>query len=132
MFIVRKLTKAASCCPQVTLLEQKIEESNESIINLTYGYPDGLALNWMRQSFDNISTGRFDSLSSPSRSVKQRYYPMLGFGAIERAKCFCQAFDEVRQFLRPRARMTEIVSLGERRKRFLTRMNELQESLQAA
>ena len=29
------------------------------------------------------------------RGVKQRYYPMLGFGAFESAKRFCQAFDEV-------------------------------------
>lgn len=47
------------------------------------------------------------------RGVKQRYYPTLRFGAFESAKWFCQAFDEVKNFLRPRARMTEFVSLSE-------------------
>jgi transposase-like protein len=41
------------------------------------------------------------------RGIKQRDYPVLGFGAIESAKRFCQAFDEVKQFLRPRASMAE-------------------------
>ncbi|MEP0914842.1 IS6 family transposase [Leptolyngbya sp. GB1-A1] len=65
------------------------------------------------------------------RGIKQRYYPMLGFGAIESAKRFCQAFDEVKQFLRPRARMTELVSLSEQREQFIKRVNEFQELSQA-
>lgn len=65
------------------------------------------------------------------RGIKQRYYPMLGFGAIESAKRFCQAFDEVQQFLRPRARMTELVSLSKQREQFAERVNELQKLFQA-
>jgi transposase-like protein len=65
------------------------------------------------------------------RGIKQRYYPMLGFGAIESAKQFCQAFDEVKQFLRPRTRMTELVSLSKQRKHFIERVNELQKLFQA-
>ena len=59
------------------------------------------------------------------RGIKQRYYPALGFGAFESAKRFCQVFDEVKQFLRPRAKMGEFVSLLERRERLLTGMDEL-------
>jgi transposase-like protein len=66
------------------------------------------------------------------RGIKQRYYPTLGFGAFESAQRFCQAFDEVGQFLRPRARMAEFVSLLDRRERFLTRVDELQQIFQAA
>jgi hypothetical protein len=55
---------------------------------------------------------------------------MLGFGALESAKLFCQAFDEVRQFLRPRAKMTELVSLLKQREQFVKRVNELQELFQ--
>jgi putative transposase len=51
--------------------------------------------------------------------IKQGYYPMLGFGAIESAKRFCQAFDVVRQFLRPRVRMTELVSQSKKREQFV-------------
>ena len=36
------------------------------------------------------------------RGIKQRYYPTLGFGAVESAQRFCQAFEEVHQFFRPR------------------------------
>jgi len=66
------------------------------------------------------------------REIKQRYYPTLGFDAFESAKRFCQANDEIRQFLRPRVKMAEFVSLSERRERFLTRVDKLQEVFQAA
>uniref|UniRef100_UPI00187EB20D DDE-type integrase/transposase/recombinase n=1 Tax=Oculatella sp. LEGE 06141 TaxID=1828648 RepID=UPI00187EB20D len=65
------------------------------------------------------------------RGIKQRYYPMLGFGALESAKRFCQAFDGVRQFLRPRARMAALVSLSKQRAHFIERVNELQDLFQA-
>ncbi|MBD3886045.1 IS6 family transposase [Phormidium tenue FACHB-886] len=65
------------------------------------------------------------------QAIKQRYYPMLGFGAIESTKRFCQALDEVQQFLRPRARITELVSLLKQRECFIERVHELQEPFQA-
>jgi transposase-like protein len=67
-----------------------------------------------------------NSIEPSHREVKQRYYSMLGFGAIESAKRFCQVFDEVKQFLRPRARMTELVSLSRQREGFIERVHELQ------
>ncbi len=33
------------------------------------------------------------------RAVKQRYYPMLGFGSFESAAKLCAAFDELRQYM---------------------------------
>lgn len=53
------------------------------------------------------------------RGQKYRYYPTLGFGAFDSAQRFCQAYDEVSNFLRPRSRMAEFVSLSEKRKRFV-------------
>jgi transposase-like protein len=47
------------------------------------------------------------------RGIKQRYYPMLGFRAIESAERFCQAFEKMQHFLRPRTKMAEFVSLYE-------------------
>ncbi len=38
------------------------------------------------------------------RAVKQRYYPMLGFGSFGSAPRFCAAFDELRQYFRVRRR----------------------------
>jgi transposase-like protein len=37
------------------------------------------------------------------RSVKQRYYPILGFTKFESVNRFCSAFDELRNYLRVRA-----------------------------
>lgn len=65
------------------------------------------------------------------RGIKQRYYPMLGFGAFSSAKRFCQAFDEVRNYFRPLSRMREFVSLSERRHLFVNGVQQLQSIFQA-
>jgi putative transposase len=41
-------------------------------------------------------------LEQDHRGVKQRYYPMRGFGSFESAARFCGAFEELRQFERHR------------------------------
>lgn len=46
------------------------------------------------------------------RPVKHRYYPTLGSSKFEAAQRFCQAVDEVSNFLRPRSQMAEFVSLS--------------------
>lgn len=33
------------------------------------------------------------------RAIKQRYYPMRGFGSFESASRFCTAFDELNDYL---------------------------------
>lgn len=73
-----------------------------------------------------------NAVEQSHRGIKHRYYPMLGFGEFEAAQRFCQAFDEVRNFLRPRSRMAEVVSLEEQRKQFLTKVSELEEIFFAA
>ena len=71
-------------------------------------------------------------LEQVHRGIKQRSYPILGFGAFESAQRYCQAFDEVRNFFRPRSRMREFVSLFERREHFQQRVIELEILFQAA
>jgi Na+-transporting NADH:ubiquinone oxidoreductase subunit NqrC len=66
------------------------------------------------------------------RPQKYRYYPTLGFGDFESAQRFCQAYDEVSNFLRPRGRMTEFVSLSTRRKKFIVGVIELEDLFNAA
>ena len=66
------------------------------------------------------------------RAVKQRYYPMLGFGSFESASRFCAAFDELRQYFRVRRRGEAHVSLAEQRRLFLTRWRSLIAELAAA
>jgi putative transposase len=62
------------------------------------------------------------------RGIKQRYYPMLGFGAYHSAQRFCSAFDEVRQYFRPRRKRKQFVSLARQRQQFLARVHVLQSS----
>ncbi|MFK8184885.1 MAG: DDE-type integrase/transposase/recombinase, partial [Phormidesmis sp.] len=66
------------------------------------------------------------------RRIKHRYYPTLGFGEFNAAQRFCQAVDEVGNFLRPRARMSEFVCLADRRQRFVKGVGELEAMFKAA
>lgn len=66
------------------------------------------------------------------RGIKHRYYPTLGFGEFEAAQRFCQAVEEVGNFLRPRSQMAELVCLCERRERFLKGVEELEVLFKAA
>ena len=59
------------------------------------------------------------------RAVKQRYYPMLGFGSFQSASRFCTAFDELQQYFRVRRRGEAHVPLAEQRRLFLTRCRSL-------
>ncbi len=49
------------------------------------------------------------------RSIKQRYYPMRGFGSFASAARFCTGFEEQRQYFRHASRVGEHVSLAEQR-----------------
>ncbi len=71
-------------------------------------------------------------LEQDHRGIKQRYYPMRGFKDFGAASRFCRAFDELRNYLRPRERMGEAVSLAEQRRVHLERMGALKALLQAA
>ena len=52
------------------------------------------------------------------RGIKQRYYPMRGFGSFASAARFCRAFDEIRQFFRVRTSREQKVSLAQKREVF--------------
>jgi transposase-like protein len=66
------------------------------------------------------------------RAIKQRYYPMLGFGRMESATRFCSAFEELRQYLRFRPGPGQRAPLSERRRVFLARWQALIEEVAAA
>jgi putative transposase len=61
------------------------------------------------------------------RGIKQRYYPTLGFKALDTAAAFCRVYDEVRNYFRPRQKMGQAVSLGKRRELFTGRYFKLQD-----
>ena len=66
------------------------------------------------------------------RGIKQRYYPMLGFGAFSSARRFCSAFEEVRQYFRPRRKRKQFVFLAQQRQQFVTRVQVLQSNFLAS
>ena len=55
------------------------------------------------------------------RGIKQRYHPMLGFGSLPCARRFCRAFEEVRQYFRPRRKRNQFVPLAKQRRQFVSR-----------
>jgi len=61
------------------------------------------------------------------RGVKQRYYPMRGFGSFAAAARFCRAYDEQRDYFRARRKAQETVSLVEQRRRGGQRFAALQD-----
>jgi len=66
------------------------------------------------------------------RDIKQRYYPMRGFGSFDAAARFYTAHDEPRAHLRYRQHLNETVSLAEQRRLFQERWGEVCAVLQAA
>ncbi|GHO71662.1 hypothetical protein KSC_105540 [Ktedonobacter sp. SOSP1-52] len=65
-------------------------------------------------------------LEQDHRGVKQRYYPMRGFGNFKSAARFCCAFDELRNYFRLRHATGKTMSLAEQRQLFRERPAALQ------
>src|SRR5436190_19522234 len=66
------------------------------------------------------------------REIKQRYYPMLDFGALPLAQRFWRAFEEVRQYFRPCRKQNQVLSLAAARRQFLSRALRLEALFAAA
>jgi transposase-like protein len=64
-------------------------------------------------------------LEQDHRGIKQRYYPMRGFGSFTSASRFCSVFDEVRQYFRFRTTMNQYISLADQRRLFCQRLDAL-------
>jgi putative transposase len=71
-------------------------------------------------------------LEQDHRGIKPRYYPMRGFGTFAAAARFCCAFDERRNYLRPRRTPGGTISLSEQRCAFLQQLIALEALIQAA
>ncbi len=72
-----------------------------------------------------------DTIEQDHRGIKQRYYPMRGFGNFDSAARFCRAFDEVRNYFRPIGYHNEKVSLSERRRVYRDRSASLMAAMGA-
>ena len=72
-----------------------------------------------------VSKSIHNPVEHSHRQLKQRYYPTMGFSHVETAGYFCEAVEELNQFLRVRHSMGEGVSLPEHRHQIQARMKEL-------
>ena len=66
------------------------------------------------------------------RGLKQRSYPMRGFGSFDSAARCCSAYAEQRQYFRAQARPGAIVSAADRRRRCQDRRAGIIAALAAA
>ena len=71
-------------------------------------------------------------LEQDHRGIKQRYYPMRGFGSFGTAASFCTAHDELRDHFRYREHLNETVPLSEQRQLFKERWDTLYVMLRSA
>jgi putative transposase len=71
-------------------------------------------------------------MEQDQRGIKQRNYPIRGFGSFESATRFCRAFDEQRDYFRYRTRRKQKVPLSAQSRIFQQRIGVLQYLLMVA
>jgi len=71
-----------------------------------------------------------NGIEQDHRGIKQRYHGMRKFKSLQAASRFCTAFDELRNYLRPRDKMKQTLSLSAQRTLFLERWSALKMALQ--
>ena len=95
-------------------------------------YPRAIRRILGRQVLHRTNQYLNNRLEQDHRAVKQRYYPMRGFGSFASAARFCPAFDEVRQYFRARSTNQKPLPLAEQRRHFRQRFIALLTCYQAA
>ena len=92
-------------------------------------YPKAICWICGRKAFHRRDRYLNNRTEQSHRPLKQRYYPMLGFGSFESASRFCTAFDEVRNYFRI---SKTPASLAARREVFMSRWRQLIQDVSAA
>jgi putative transposase len=92
-------------------------------------YPRAIRRILGRQVMHRTSRYLNNRMEQDHRGIKQRYYPMRGFGSFQSASRFCSAFDEQRDYFRYRTKRKETVPLAEQRRMFRESFGALQYGL---
>ncbi len=71
-------------------------------------------------------------IAQDHRGIKQRYYPLRGFGSFASAARFCTAHDERRDHFRYRHHLNKTMALADQRRLFQERWDAVCAVLQAA
>ena len=96
------------------------------------GYPRAIRTELGRRVRHRCSRYLNNRLEQDHRGIKGRYRSMRGFKCPRSAARFCQAYDELRNFLRPRSRPHQHIPADRRRLLFLRRSVTVLAILQAA
>jgi putative transposase len=91
------------------------------------------AIRWIvgRKALHRTNQYLNNRMEQHHRPIKQRYYPMLGFGRFESASQFCTAFDELRNYLRVTDSNHDGITAAEKRTVFSARWSTLMAELAA-
>jgi len=91
------------------------------------------AIRWIvgRKALHRTNQYLNNRMEQHHRPIKQRYYPMLGFGRFESASRFCTAFDELRNYLRVAGSSHDRITAAEKRTVFSARWSTLMAELAA-
>jgi putative transposase len=95
-------------------------------------YPRAIRETLGESTIHRSSRYKNNRIEQDHRGLKQRYYPIRGFGSFDAATRFCSAFEEQRQYFRAAKQSSERVSLAERRSRFRERWSAIMIELAAA
>ncbi len=95
-------------------------------------YPWAMREEWGADVPHRTSRYLNNRMEQDHRGIKQRYYPMRGFGSFTSATHFCSAHDEMRDHFRFRQHLNETVSLADQRRLFQARWRSVRALLQAA
>jgi putative transposase len=95
-------------------------------------YPRAIRTELGRGVRHRTSRYKNNGLEQDHRGLKGRYRPMRGFECPRSAARFCRAYDELRNFLRPRSRHNQHVPADRRRLLLLRRTTTVLAILEAA
>ena len=77
-------------------------------------YPRAIRETLGKKVLHRVNSYLINYTEQSHRPIKQRYYPMRGFGAFKSASIFCRGFEEMRNFFRPK--FQRAISSRERRR----------------
>jgi putative transposase len=95
-------------------------------------YPRTIRLTLGRKVQHRTNRYLNNRIEQDHRGMKQRYYPMRGFGSVAGATRFCTAFHEVRHYFRPTPTDQSAASLAQQRQIFRQRWADLCTTWQVA
>jgi transposase-like protein len=95
-------------------------------------YPRAIRSTLGRRAAHRTSAHKNNGLEQDHRGVKGRIRCMRGFKSFASAERFCRSHDELRDFLRPRARHNQHVPADHRRRLHLRRATDALAILEAA